>query len=112
MTARERWVLDGNFDAQREILWGRAELAVWLDLPWITTVWRVLRRNLRWWLKRTSIWGGLRMTLPKAWSGIRHAAIGHGLKRRTYPDLLTDFPNLQVVHIRSSEELKQWIDGI
>jgi hypothetical protein len=105
-------VLDGNFDAQRDILWARAELAVWLDLPWTTTVWRVLVRNLRWWLLRTPIWGGLRMTLPKAWAGVRHAARSHALKRRTYPQLLAEHPGLPVVRIRSARALRRWMDGL
>jgi hypothetical protein len=37
-TASSCWVLDGNFDGQRDILWARADLAVWLDLLWLTTV--------------------------------------------------------------------------
>src|SRR5580698_11621337 len=28
-TAAERWVTDGNFDGERELLWARAELIVW-----------------------------------------------------------------------------------
>lgn len=108
-TSRQRWVLDGNFDAQRDILWERAELAVWLDLPWTTTMWRVFRRNLRWWIKRTPIWGGLRMTFRRLVSGVRHAARSHSLKRRTYPDLLSGFPRLKVVHIQSEAALKAWI---
>jgi len=111
-TAQERWVLDGNFDAQREVLWGRAELAVWLDLPWTTTMSRVLRRNLRWWIKSTPVWGGLRMPLARAWDGVRHAARSHALKRRTYPDLFASFPALKVVHIRSTAELRTWLDSL
>jgi hypothetical protein len=107
--ARPAWVLDGNFDAQREVLWGRAELAVWLDLPWATTVWRMLWRNLRWWVARTPIWGGLRMTLPKLVSGVRHAARGHAQKRASYPALLASFPNLTSVRIRSPGELRAWL---
>lgn len=111
-TAAPRWVLDGNFDAQREILWGRAQLAVWLDLPWTTTLWRVGRRNLRWWLGRTPVWGGRRMTLPRALSGVRHAATSHALKRRSYRAILAGFPNLTVVHIRSQDELAAWLAGL
>ncbi len=111
-TAAPRWVLDGNFDAQREILWGRAELAVWLDLPWTTTVRRVVRRNLGWWLTRTPVWGGLRMTLARVVSGARHAATSHAGKRRSYPDLLASFPNLTVVRIRSNRELEAWLASL
>ncbi|HEY9218084.1 MAG TPA: hypothetical protein VIO94_08545, partial [Phenylobacterium sp.] len=44
--ARDAWVLDGNFDGDRELIWGRAQLAVWLDLPASLTLARVARRNL------------------------------------------------------------------
>ena len=111
-SAAPRWVLDGNFDVQRDVLWGRAELAVWLDLPWTTTVARVARRNLGWWLMRTPVWGGLRMTLPRALSGIRHAATSHALKRRSYPELLAKFPNLTVVRVRSPNELDDWFASL
>lgn len=43
-TSHARWVLDGTFDAQRDLLWSRAQWAVWLDLPWTTTVLSVVRR--------------------------------------------------------------------
>lgn len=111
-TASAQWMLDGNFDAQRDLLWSRAQLAVWLDLPWSTTVLSAARRNLRWWLTREPIWGGVRMTLSKAASGVRHAVRSHGLKRRTYPDALAAFPNLTVIRIRSRRELARWRAGL
>jgi len=65
----ERWVTDGNFDTDRDLLWDRAELIVWLDLPLSVVLGQVLRRNLAWWLRRTPVWGGQRMTLSKALGG-------------------------------------------
>ena len=107
-TASTRWVLDGNFDAQRDLLWSRAQLAVWLDLSWATIVLGVSHRNLRWWISGEEIWGGARMTFAKAVSGIAHTAKSHALKRRAYPDLLAAFPDLTVVRIRSRRELARW----
>ena len=72
-TSAEHWVLDGNFDGERASYWARADLAVWLDYPRSTTVWRVLKRNFRWLLSREPIWGGNRMTLSRAVGGVRHA---------------------------------------
>lgn len=111
-TSSSRWVLDGNFDAQRDLLWSRAELAVWLDLSWTTTVLGVTRRNLRWWMIGETIWGGVRMTLSRAASGIWHAAKSHAPKRNAYPALLAAFPNLTVVRIRSRRELARWMKGL
>ena len=111
-TAAESWVLDGNFDAERDLVWGRAQLAVWLDLPLMTTLWRVSRRNLGWWINRETIWGGQRMTLSKALSGIRHALRSHALKRAAYPLRLAEFPHLQVVRIRSARQSKLWLAAL
>src|SRR5262245_35322372 len=36
--AAERWVIDGNFDNDRDVYWGRADLIVWLDFPVVLTV--------------------------------------------------------------------------
>lgn len=111
-TSSTRWVLDGNFDAQRDLLWSRAELAVWLDLSWTTTVMSVARRNIQWWMSGETIWGGVRMTPSRVASGIGHAAKSHALKRRTYPALLSAFPNLTVIRIRSRRELARWREGL
>lgn len=111
-TAAEAWVLDGNFDAERDLVWGRADLAVWLDLPLATTAWRVTRRNLGWWLSRASVWGGNRMTLVKALTGIRHTLRSHALKHRTYPAQLAEFPHLQVVRITAPRQLAAWLAGL
>jgi hypothetical protein len=110
-TGAKRWVLDGNFVPFREIYWGRADLAVWLDPPCRTALCRVLRRNLCWWLSGDPVWNGKRMTLAKALGGAMHAFRTHGLKRRTYPGLLAQFPNLQVIRIRSRRDLEKWLNS-
>jgi hypothetical protein len=110
-TAAERWVMDGNFDPHRDLLWARADLVVWLDLPLRTTVWRALRRNLGWWLSREPVWGGQRMTLAKAFTGVRHAARSHGQKHRDYPAMLAAFAAVRVVRIGGGRELERWLAG-
>jgi hypothetical protein len=111
-TSAEAWVLDGNFDAERDLVWGRAELAVWLDLPFATTLWRVTRRNLGWWIGRQPVWGGARMTLAKALTGIRHTLRSHAQKHRTYPEALADFPNLQLARLTSPGAVERWLAGL
>ena len=111
-TSAEAWVLDGNFDAERDLVWARAELAVWLDLPLMTTLSRVTRRNLGWRLGRQTVWGGNRMTLVKALTGIRHTLRSYALKHRTYPAHLAEFPHLRVVRIASPRALTLWLAGL
>lgn len=108
-TSVAAWVTDGNFDDLRDVLWARADLIVWLDLPLSLTLWRVAKRNLTWWITRKTVWSGQRMTLAKMWSGVRHAARTHALKRRTYPAMLAEFPNIAVLRMRSRRELADWL---
>jgi hypothetical protein len=108
-TMRESWVLDGNFDAQRDLAWARAELIVWLDFPLPTVMSRVLRRNLTWWLAGATVWGGQRMTLRKAVEGAVHALTTHGLKRRIYPAWLASLDGTQVVRLRSAGAVARWL---
>nr|WP_277924052.1 AAA family ATPase [Sphingomonas hankookensis] len=106
------WVLDGNFDRERAIVWPAADLIVWLDLPLATTVRRVAVRNLGWWLSRSPIWGGKRVTLARALSGIRHSARSHAGKRRTYPDALAAQGADRVVMLRSAAMVEAWLAGV
>ena len=107
-TAAERWVTDGNFDGDRDLLWARAELIVWLDLPLARVLGQALRRNLGWWLRRTRVWGGQRMTLAKALSGARHVLRSHGQKRRAYPGWLGKL-SAPTVRIARSAPIEAWV---
>jgi hypothetical protein len=110
-TAAERWVTDGNFDGDRDLLWARAELIVWLDLPLAAVLGQALRRNLGWWLQGTRVWGGQRMTLAKAWGGARHALRSHGLKRRTYPAWLAAC-GARTVRLRRRASPEAWVRAV
>jgi hypothetical protein len=60
-------------------------------------------------LSGRKVWNGQRMTLAKALSGIRHAAMSNGLKHRTYPAMLAEFPDLRVVRLRSPRAAAAWL---
>ena len=109
VVARDRWVTDGNFDSDRDLLWARAELLVWLDLPLAVVLTGALRRNLVWWWRRTPVWGGQRMTLAKAFGGVRHVLRSHRLKHSVYPEWLAALEPTPVVRVRTRPELAKWV---
>jgi len=111
-TRAPAWVTDGNFDGDRDLLWSRAELIVWLDLPLARVLAQAVRRNLGWWASGKPVWGGQRMTLAKAWSGWRHAARSHGLKRRTFPGWLAELEGVTVVRLTSRRAARRWLAGL
>ena len=108
-TRRPAWVLDGNFDGQRELVWRRADTIVWLDYPLWRVLPQVVTRNLGLWLSQKPTWSGNRMTWKRAWSGVRHALRSHELKHRNYPAYLSEFPNVRVLRFRHPGEADAWL---
>ena len=57
-SAQPQWVTEWQYSAARELLAGRADLLVWLDLPRATVMYQVIRRTLSRRLRRTVLWNG------------------------------------------------------
>jgi len=57
-TRGDAWVVAGSYTrfAQRTF-WPRLDTVIWLDLPVVLLVWRVLRRSWRRWRTRELLWG-------------------------------------------------------
>lgn len=60
IVAGDRWVVDGNYSAVRELVWARADTIIWLDVPRLVATGRVLRRTLRRVATREELWNGNR----------------------------------------------------
>ncbi len=109
IVAAPAWVLDGNFDDLRPLVWGRADTILWLDYPLRVVLPRLLLRNFGWALTRRSIWSGNTMTFARAWSGVRHCLRSHGKKRHHYPAYLSEFPHADVLRFRYPKETEGWL---
>jgi adenylate kinase family enzyme len=112
-----RWVADGNYRRVRDIVWGRADTIVWLDLPRRVVTARILRRSVRRVLLRTELWNGncervanLLSLDPKrsviAWSVRQHCAY-----RREYAGLPRDtrWAHARFVRLGSSAAAERWL---
>ena len=57
--AGDAWVVEGYYldEAARSVVWPKAEVIVWLDLPHRASVVRALRRAVIRVLRRTELWG-------------------------------------------------------
>lgn len=57
---RGGWVVSGNYSTTADIVHGRADTIVWLDLPRWRSTSRVIRRSLKRAATRQELWGGNR----------------------------------------------------
>lgn len=56
--AQPRWVSDGNYRAVRDLLWPRADVIVFIDLPKRQVMARVLKRTIQRAVRREELWNG------------------------------------------------------
>lgn len=98
------WVVDGNYSAIRELLWERADTVVWIDLPRWLVEWRVVRRSLVRWLRRTELWNGNRERGPLSWRDVDHpirwAWVKHAEYRSLYANRFADPAHARLTRVR------------
>ena len=108
--AAERWVMDGNYSAVRDIVWGRATAVVWLNYPFRVVLWRCLRRTIRRAITREVLFSGnresFRMSFLSRDSIILWVISSYRPLQRKYRRILDDgdFPHLRVIELRGSAE--------
>ena len=44
---RDSWIIDGNYGGTLELRWQRCDSIIFLDLPRLLCMWRIVKRNLR-----------------------------------------------------------------
>jgi DNA helicase HerA-like ATPase len=113
-TAAPAWVTDGNYSEVRELVWGRAEMLVWLDYPLALIQWRLLRRSLRRIITREELWNGNREDVRGMFfsrdSLFLYAFQSHPRLRRTIPLAIPEYPHLAVQRLTHPCETQRWLD--
>ena len=108
------WVVDGNYRHRLgTLVLAEADLVVWLDMPLLTKLWRILRRTIRRIRTREVLWG----TNVDTWRGAflsRDSLFWWVLKthypnRRQMPKLLANHPH---VRLRSPGEIARFVESV
>ena len=113
-SAQEAWVTEWQYADARGLLAERADVLVWLDLPFALTLSRVVRRTLRRRLRREHLWNGnVERPLHTFLTDREHIVRWAISTRHKYDGLVSaaerDFPRLTVVRLRSRDEVDQWV---
>ena len=67
-TKGDSWVVDGNYSRVRDIVWSKAEIVVWLDLPFKIVFWRTFLRTVIRLVTRRKLWNNNRDIGRIVWS--------------------------------------------
>lgn len=115
LAARDEWVTEWQYGSVRPLLAARADLVVWLDLPFFsTTLPRVTARTLRRRLRREVLWNGnIEPPLVTIFRDPEHIVRWAWTTRRKYleriPALATEHPDLVIVRLRTPREVERWM---
>ncbi len=116
--AGERWVMDGNYGAVRDIVWGRATTVVWLNYPFRVVLWRALCRTTRRVITQEELFSGNREGFRQSFlsrdSIILWAITSHRRVRQEYRRVLDDeeFPHLRVIELRGPSEAEALVASL
>lgn len=118
--ADDGWVVDGNYSIVSDLIWGRADAVVWLDMPRSTVMRQVVTRTLRplkngeaLWNENRERWLNLIDPRPDRniilWAWTRHRDV-----RRRYGARLADgsWGHLDVYRLQRSAEIDSFLDQL
>jgi adenylate kinase family enzyme len=116
ITAEPDWVTEWQYRAVREMLLQRADLLVWLDLPFRVTLARVVRRTVGRRARRRELWNGnIEPPLRTFFTDRDHIVRWSIRTRHKYRAMLAtlewerDGP--VVVRLRSRRAVRRWVRG-
>lgn len=116
-TKGESWVVDGNYSRVRDIVWRKAEIVVWLDLPFKTVFWRTFLRTVKRILTREKLWNN-NVEGFDALFGPDSMPLWvmktYWRRKKEYPVLLSklEYSHLQVIRLKSIREVRDWLESL
>lgn len=115
--AGDSWVTERPYAEVRELVYDRAQLVVWLDLPTWRTMAQVVRRTVSRRLRGTELWhGNVEGPLWRALVDREHVVRWAWSTRHRYRDwpavLHAEWPDLPVLRLRSHAEAEAWLASV
>lgn len=116
--AADRWVMDGNYRAVRDVVWGRATAVVWLNYPFRVVLWRALSRTTRRVITQEELFSGNREGFRQSFlsrdSIILWAMTSYRRVRREYRRILDDgeYQHLRVIELRVPAEAEALVGAL
>lgn len=117
-TEQPQWVIDGNYRHVRDIVWGKADVIAFIDLPKSRVMYRVTKRTLRRLLRREVMWNGNRESLRNVlsldpsknivvWSWTTHSKYHEQVpgEARAQAD------HAQIVVLRTTREVDEFLES-
>lgn len=117
-TQGDRWVIDGNYSAVREVVWPKLDTIIWLDYRFPRVFGQLLFRTIRRSATREVLWNGCRERFRNSFFSMDSILLWciktHWRRRRNYPEILKrpEYAHINVLRFRSPRRFRQWFDAL
>ncbi|NOS84377.1 MAG: AAA family ATPase [Ignavibacteria bacterium] len=113
ITQTESWIIDGNYSRNQDLTICRADTIIWLDVPYVKMLYRVVKRSLYRIVTQKPLWHNNRESFGKLFSGssiILFASRTYGSKNAKYNRLIngSEFAGKKWIRLKSSREEKRF----
>ena len=113
-TSQPTWVTEWQYSSARPLLVDRADLLVWLDLPFRVTLRRLVRRTVRRRFSSEPLWNGNREAPLHRFLLDRDHVVRWAIRTRhrlqeLVPATAAERPDLVVVRLRTQREVDLWL---
>jgi adenylate kinase family enzyme len=115
-TSAPQWTIDGGYSRVRPLVWGRANMVVWLDYPRHVVMRRLIWRTVRRIVGKKELWNGNRESLRKAFfskdSIIVWAWTTHARNQQKFSEALhqPEYSHIEFVRLRSPRITAHWFN--
>jgi adenylate kinase family enzyme len=116
--ADDRWIVDGNYQVVRDIVWPRATSVIWLNYSFATVFGRALGRTFRRALTKEPLYSGNKESFWRAFltrdSILWWVISTHHGRRNRYAQLRTspEYPHLIWLEIRKPSEAARLLEKL
>lgn len=103
----DRWVVDGNYSAGRDVVWNRANTVIWLNYSFPLVFGRALARTLRRVISREELYSGNRESFRLAFLSADSILVWvlktYRRRRKEYPRLFKEemFSHLRIIELKN-----------
>ncbi len=114
-TNQPAWVIDGAYSVVRDLVWGRADVIVWLDYSFARTAWQLLRRTIRRSSHKVPCCNGnyesFKLSLSRD-SILLWLLKTYAKNRREFPLALKQYADAQQIVLRSPAATALWLTTV
>ncbi|MBT3943612.1 MAG: hypothetical protein HOC77_12800 [Chloroflexi bacterium] len=108
--SQQGWVLDGNYQILRELVFERVETVIVIALPWKVMLWRTFKRSFLRALKREELWNGNRESFRLTFFSKSSVVYDLWFRRHHFRNMAEEFTeqipgSIDTYIIRSPKEL-------